>query len=260
MLLTLATHSFASSVKGREAMLELPKRAQEQFGLRGLTLSTAMLKGWSMPDLEQLRDEADRAHCPCLQLLEDAPLDFASPDEAKRRAAADRALLLGRAAHRLGCNALAIRVSGRDSEDVFDRVAAEVKAVMPPLERMELNLLIGPAKGFTDNPDRLTDLIKKIGGFRIGSLPDFAHAAGTGDAAGTLRKLAPYAGAMLATVEGFDAKGRHKGWDLPELIGAVRAVGFANPLAIHYVGRKSEADAVVEQARAQLQEAIDADE
>jgi len=259
MLLTLATHSFAATVTERSQMLALPRHAAERFGLRGLMLSTAMLKGWSMPELEQLRDAADKAHCPCLQLVEDEPLDFASPDEAKRQAAAERAMILGRAAHRLGCNAVAIRVSGGTSAAVFDRVAAEVKAVMPPLERMELNLLIGPSKGFTDDPDVLTDLIKKIGGFRIGSLPDFAHAAATGDAAGTLRKLAPYAGAMLASIEGFDESGAHKGPDLAGLVEAIRSVGFTNPLAIDYRG-KGDADAVIEQAQAMLQAAIDAGE
>ena len=106
--------------------------------------------------------------------------------------------------------------------------------------------------------DRLTDLLKRIGGFRIGSLRSFGHAAESGDLVEELRKLAPYAGAVHATVQGFDKKGRHEKFDLAEGVAAIRSVGFLNTLAIDYIGT-GDAVANIELARKALQKAIEAD-
>jgi hypothetical protein len=130
---------------------------------------------------------------------------------------------------------------------------------MPAVERMELNLLIAPNAGLTEDPDRLTELLKRIGGFRIGSLPDFGHAADTGDLVDALRKLAPYAGAVHATVQGFDADGAHCRYDLAQGVAAIRGVGFVNTLAIDYVGGGDAVDDI-ERAREILQRAIESDE
>ena len=90
-------------------------------------------------------------------------------------------------------------------------------------------------------------------------MPDFGHAADSGDLVDSLRKLAPYAGAVHATVQGFDKKGVHRSYDLAQCVAAIRSVGFLNTLAIDYVG---DGDAVenVERARVILQRAIESDD
>jgi hypothetical protein len=267
MLLTLATRSLARRVSanggggGKDplSILDLPDYAITHLQLRGMNLPASMLAGWSLQDLDKLRDRADKAGCPCLVLIEDSPLAFADPDPDTRATAADRVKRLAAAAQRLGCNALGLSFEGPDDDETFNLVATEVKKVMPHVERMELNVLLTPHDGLTSDPDRLTDLIKRIGGFRIGSLPSFGHAAATGDATGTLRKLAPYAGAVHATVQGFTSSGSHRGYDLAECVSAIRSVGFVNTLAIDYTGKGDPVDHI-EQARIVLQEAIEADD
>jgi hypothetical protein len=243
MLLTLATRSLAGQISStRESgsgptLLELPEFARGQLQLRGLNVPASMLAGWSLQEMDRLRDAADKAGCPCLVLIEDTPLSFGHADPARR---------------------LAIACEGPDTDEVLERVATETKTAMPAVERLELNVLIAPHEGLTFAPDRLTDLIKRIGGFRIGSLPNFGHAAATGDPVGTLRKLAPYAGAVHATIDGFNKKGNHSPYDLAECVTAIRSVGFVNTLAIDYAGKADPLD-VIERARVVLQEAIDAD-
>ncbi len=262
MLLTLATRSLASRISDSDkgdhphSMLDLPEYAIRHLCLRGLNVPASMLSGWSLHDLDQLRDHADKAGCPCLVLIEDTPLAFGAPRAAARAAAADRVKRLTIAAHRLSCNALAISCVGADTDEALDRVAGEVRAIMPDAERMEVNLLIAPHEGLTHSPARLTDLIKRIGGFRIGSLPSFGHAESTGDAVGTLRQLAPYAGAVLATIEGFKKDGTHVGCNLAECLSAIRSVGFLNNLALDYVG---DGDPIehIETARVALEKAIE---
>jgi sugar phosphate isomerase/epimerase len=205
-----------------------------------------------------LRDRADKAACPCLVLVEDAPLPFADGDPTKRHAAVERVRRLAVAANRLGCSAVAVRCEGPDDDSAFEATADQIKSLMPHVERMELNLLLSPSDGLTAATERLTSLIKRIGGFRIGSLPTFGAAAraGSGDPIETLRKLAPYAGCIHATIEGFSRKGEHKSFDLAKCVKAIRNVGFVNTLAIEYVGAGDPVPNI-EKARDILQNAID---
>lgn len=266
MLLTLCAGSLRSRMGkpagkgagGGMSMLDVPAFVVKELQLHGLNLPASMLAGWSPADLDRLRDAADKAACPCLVLLEDTPRPLGSTDDAEREAAAARIQRLAFAANRLGCNAIALKIDAPDTETAFDLAADQIRTILPSIERLELNVLLTPHQGLTAATERLTSLIKRIGGFRIGSLPSFgaAAAAGGGDPIEGLRKLAPYAGAIHATIEGFNKKGVHKSWDLAACVSAIRSVGFLNTLAIDYTG---DGDPVsgIEKARDVLQAAID---
>lgn len=262
MLLTLSTRSLARKVAANGdgfSMLEVPEFTMRQLKLRGLNVTASMLSGWSLEQLDRLRDRADKAACPCLVLIEDTPLPLAHSNEKKRASAVERVNRLGTAAHRLGCNALALMCDAKDTDEQFEIAADQIRDAMRSVERLELNVLLIPNEGLTQSPDRLTELIKRIGGFRIGSLPTFAHAASTGDPVEALRKLAPYAGAVHASVEKFGKGGAHAGYDLGECVHAIRSVGFVNTLAIDYLGT-ADPIANIEKAREQLEAAIEAEE
>lgn len=259
MILTLAVGSLARTwrkgAERRRQLLEVPQFTIRNLGLRGLNINASLLAGWGLEDLDALRDRADKAACPCLVLTEDIPQNFVrNPDQAK-----DRLQRLASAATRLGCNSLAISVESPDTDDAFEATAARLRETMPVVERVELNLLLAPHDGVTADPDRLTDLIKRVGGFRIGSLPSFGAAAKSKNPIAYLRKVAPYAGAIHATVTDFTRGGKQPGYDLGECVRAIRSVGFTNTLAIDYVGHDDPIP-VIEKARDILQEAIDAQE
>ena len=262
MLLTLSTRSLNQRLQstGGDALdiFDLPAFTSDHLLLRGLNIQASLLSGWGHGQLDKLRDRADKAACPCLVLVEDTPLPLLDPDEMQREGCKDRIRRLAAAAHRLGCNALALKCMGPDTDDAVDQFVNEMRTVMPSIERLELNVLLSPHEGLTNSPDRLTELIKRIGGFRIGSLPSFGHAAETGDAVGTLRKLAPYAGAIHATARKFNRKKNHVGFKLEECVGTIRNVGFVNTLAIDYVGDDDPIKSI-ELARQTLQAAIDAE-
>jgi len=265
MLLTLTTNSMKntwgrSSKAVKKGLLELPMLAIDQLALRGLNVYASSLAGWSVEELDMLRDRADKAACPCLVLFEDSPLDFSTSSRKAADQARDRVRRLSAAANRLGCNSLAVMIKAPDEDEAFEAAATRIRDAIAAVERMELNFLIAPHDGLTNDPDRLTGLIKRIGGFRIGSLPSFAHAASLGDHIGVLRKLAPYAGAIHASINGFTKAGKHQGYDLGECVKAIRAVGFTNTLAIEYLGKKKDPMSDIEQARDILQAAIDAED
>lgn len=263
ILLTLCAGSLRSRIQGKGEdhldLLDVPRFAIRELQLRGLNLPASMLTGWGLEELDALRDRADKAGCPCLVLFDDQSLPFASGKAAEREQARDRARRLAVAANRLGCNAVAFHCDAPDRDESLERIADEIRGVMPGIERLELNVLLAPGRGLTASPERLTDLIKRVGGFRIGSLPTFGDAAVTGDAPEALKKLAPYAGAIHATIEGFTKAGVHSGCKLEACVMAIRSVGFVNTLAIDYRGA-GDAVAAIDLARTQLQAAIDTEE
>lgn len=268
MLLTCNVASIASQIdpegrgKPRLRLEEVPRYVREELLLHGMNLSTDLLAGATRDSLVHLRERADKEGCSCLLLIEPDPQPFAADQEAAR-AAADRVRRVLEAAHLLGCNSAAISIAAPDTDEAFDIVASRMREAMERAERLELNLLLRPATGLTQTPERLTDLIKKIGGFRVGTLPDFQDAAASDDPQTYLRRLTPYASVVLAsTVEfgeptesaavdddkpgslddlaemlmGDHTPAPHLSYDLAPLIEAVGSVGFDGTLAIDYRG------------------------
>jgi sugar phosphate isomerase/epimerase len=216
----------------------------EELGLKGLNVNTSLLKGMGAKDLETLRDRADRARCPILVLVDEAALDFGPVNGVAARERVER---LGLAASKLGAPSVPVELGALPAEN-FDAYAANIKRALAALDRFDTHLLIRPGAGAAGDAQRIADLIKKIGGFRIGSMPTFAHAAGTKDPDDTLRRLSPYAQAMEASVKSFAKSGKHEAWDLGAYLECIRNVGYQNTLCIDYAA-KTDPIGNIERAR-----------
>lgn len=241
MLLTLSAKSLGPILEGKKPKLELfdlPKFTLEEFGLHGLNLQTRFLAGWSIEAIDRLRDQADKIGCPWLTLIEEQPQPLGTESEKSLDQALDRLDRVLRVAHRLGCAGVAIGIEHQkqDDEPALERVAERLKRILASAERLEMNLLLAPQAGLTSSPEHLTGLIRKVGGFRIGSLPDFEAASQSGDPSAYLRSLTPYASAVTAASTGFDAKGNHKAFDLSTCLEAIKSVGFEGTLSLEYRG------------------------
>lgn len=239
MILTLSVASVArllTSKKGGMTLDRLPETAHDVLGLRGLLIPTNVLTGISPADATALRDAADKSSCPCLVLVESEPQPFAAEDE-RVDGAMERMGRVLRVAQMLGCNSVGVSVEAPDTDDAFENASVALKMVLERADRLDINVLLAPHAGLTAEPDRLTDLIKKVGGFRIGTLPDFATAAESGDPEEYLRRVAPYAQAVRASSLAFDAEGEHQGFDLAACVSALQAVGFEQTLAVEYRGK-----------------------
>lgn len=205
MLLTLSARCIRPLVtpagRGKKAqldMLDLPRFARETLGLHGLALSTELLAGADRARLEAIRDRGDRAGCACLLLSEYDGQNFGSTNENVVGAASERTRRVIEAAHILGCSAASVRIEAPDDDAALARVANALRPVVERAEKLDMNLLLAPGKGLTSRPDRVTELLKKVGGFRIGTYPDFEVAAASSDPVQYLQRLTPYATAVCA--------------------------------------------------------------
>lgn len=206
MLLTLHTDSVASmlkpSRKGAQpklALLDLPAFARQTLDMFGLNITTDLLAGATRTQLERLRERADKERCSCLLLIEQEPLELAHESDDIGGAGVERVRRVINAATVLGCNAVAISVKSEDTDDFLDFTTDRFRQIVETADKLDMNVLISPAKGLTLKPERVTELIKKIGGFRVGTFPDFKAAIDSPDPAAYLRKLVPYAPVICAT-------------------------------------------------------------
>jgi len=213
MLLTLNANSVRSMLvpQGRRkkadlALRDLPAYTREELGLHGLNIPTDILAGAATRDaLTDLRERADKAGASILLLMESEALPMGAADEARAQAGVDRLLRVVQAASVLGCNSASVGVAteGAGDEAQFDRIAQRMKRVLERAERLEVNVLISPRPGLTETPEKITELIKKIGGFRVGTFPDFEAAVLSGDGPTYMRRLTPYASVVNASTRTF---------------------------------------------------------
>jgi sugar phosphate isomerase/epimerase len=245
-----------------DGLLGAPRVVREEFGLSGLHVASSLLKGADRTSLARFRDAADRAGCACLVLVE-PPLPLASTKARQGDKAEERVLRLVEAASLLGCNSLAVGVSGETGEEAFESAVDRLRVAAEAAEKRELNVLIAPTEGLTEDPARVAELIKRVGGFRIGTYPDFETASRAEDPATYLRRLAPYAWAVSASTLEFEEPTEkapadpaestgdeeldalvdmladppvHIPYDLEAMVGAIASVGYDGTLAIDYRG------------------------
>lgn len=251
MLLTLTATCLkpllTAKGKSRLDLADLPRFTHEVLGLGGLNLSTTLLAGADRARLETIRERADKASCACLLLIESEPQALGSSDE-DAKPAIQRMVKVVEAAHILGCSSASLRISGADSDSMIAGAAQNLRKVVERAEKLDINVLIMPNAGLTRTPERVGEIIKKVGGFRIGTFPDFQAAAASADPAAYLHRLTPYATAVSgSTVQFVPAKGKdspelppealvHKPYELKPLVAAIHAVGYDGPLALDYRG------------------------
>ena len=186
---------------------------------------------WIAPGGDPQR--ADKVGCACLLLVEREPLGLAGPWRPRRRRLIERGRRVP-APHVLGC-AIAVQVPAAESDKAADLVVEQVRRVS---ERRAAGP--EPAPVAVPRPDvhadRLTDLIKRIGGFRVGTyrFPGRRRA----EPRAYLRRLAPYAAAVCgATVKFVVSRGGGPGtqgtrgvedepYDLGPMVEAILSVGF----------------------------------
>lgn len=246
-------------------LMEVPRFARDILGVHGINLTTDLLAGMPKDRIEQLRDRADKARCACLMLIEHEPQKLGAANDAEALGAVERIRRVIRAANVLGCNAAAVKVVAADDEAALQRTGERFKECIKGLEKLDVNVLISPGPGLCSSPERIAELLKKVGGFRMGTFPDFQTAAAAKDPVAYLRRLAPYATVVSCSTVEFapdkpdkpekaskaaaaaaaaalaDPSGepvmKHVTYELKPLLDAITAVGFQGTLALDYRGK-----------------------
>ena len=234
MLLTLSVSSLIHQLDDPAdelTILGVPRYAQETLGLNGLQVQTSLLHGWELERFDTLRDAADKAACPCLVLVEDVPNGLGGEDDDQAEESIRRLSRVLQVANRLGCSSVVVPVEAVDDEDTFEILVERLRAVVQQAERMEINLLIEPRPGLTGAPERLTELIRGVGGFRIGSCPRFDTALSSDEPVAYLKSITPYASVVRTGVD-LPGSGAASADAFASCLEGIQLVGFDGTLAV----------------------------
>lgn len=207
MLFSLNINSVRDVLKKRGAKAlaieDAPRYIQEQTGLNAMTMATDLLAGASRDSLTRIRENGDRVGCACLLLSQTEPLALGDPRKKTGEDAVIRMTKVVEAASLLGCNSASLAITAKDTDETMTLVAQRMRQVLERADRLEIMVLIRPEKGLTEDAERLTELVKTIGGFRVGTMPDFESAVASGDPVHYLKRLTPYASVVNASTLGF---------------------------------------------------------
>lgn len=251
------------------SLSDLPAYTADTLGLTGLNVSTDLLAGADPKALENLRESADRRSISLLLLVESEPQPLASDRDGD--AGIERMGRVLRAARLLGCPSVAMAIKSPDDDEALESATLRAREIVESAEKLDINVLLMPCPGLTEKPERMTEVIKRIGGFRIGTFPDFQTASATKDGPLYIRRLAPYAQVICASTEKFSGvkaealddpaspAPSHPSYDLAALVKAAHTVGYDNTLSIDYRGPASGLEDVTMGLRASaaaLREAI----
>jgi L-ribulose-5-phosphate 3-epimerase len=199
--------------------------------------------------LDRLRKEAEAAGVELLLIMCDFEGDLASPDPRERRRAARRYRKWVDIAVELGCHS--IRVDVGSTRELADGEAAAhdgADGLQPLLDYNagELKILIENHGGASGNADWIVSLIELVGDPIVGTLPDFGSFPSDVDPYASLEKLMPYAVAVSAQSEDFDADGGDTRFDFGRMMEIVRASGYEGYIAVEFAGeRLSDRDGVL---------------
>jgi len=260
MLLAITSETLDSHLSGKKGkaitLEEAPRFAAERLGVHGMVLDSKYLAGWSLERLDTLRNCADQAQCPCLILRESRGV-VTTGDAASQAAAMQRVELVTRAAQRLGCSAVSFRVDGVKGSEQLEHAAKFLRRTMERVERIDVNLLLEHGSGDLEKPEALVEMVKRVGGFRVGTMPNFGREKSGKDSAAVLRQTAPYAAAVLATIPDSEQKDAES--EIESALARVRPcmealnlVGLHQVLALDYLG-EGEMERVCEAVKREVE-------
>lgn len=235
-IVSASTFRDAVGVGDPARLLDLPKRVSDELGLSGLAIPADLLAGAELERIDQLRERADKAACPCLLLYEPEPQPLGERGD-RAEAAMDRLQRVLIGAQRLGCSAAGFSIEGAATDQAMDHAVEHIKRLGERAERLDLHFLIRPHAGLTESPQRIAELTKQVGGFRIGALPDFQAAGATDDPRTYMKRLAPYAPFLFGASKRFDKAGEHVGYDLSACAHGLVDVGYDGTIVLDHRGR-----------------------
>lgn len=218
------------------------------LGIRGLELVNTFFPSPQYGYLKQLRKRSEDAGVQILLIMCDAEGSMAGPEKASRLLAAKNHRKWVDIAAVLGCHSIRCNTGAQEGDaDALDRCVESFSALLEYADASGINVLIENHWGLSSDPDWLTELMRRVGHPRFGTLPDFGNIPETTDRYDAVRKMMPYAKAVSAKCYDFDdATGDETKIDYAKMLGIVEAAGYHGWVGIEYEGeRLGERDGIL---------------
>ena len=232
--------------------LDFARVAREEYGCEGLEYVNQFWKDKATDQtyLKELKKRSSDYGLTNVLIMCDGEGELGNPDEAKRKQAVENHYKWVDAAKFLGCHSIRVNAYSTGTWEQQRDLAADGLARLTEYgSKMKINIIVENHGGLSSNGKWLTEVMKKVGNKRCGTLPDFGNFR-----LGNNQEYDRYVGVteMMAFAKGvsakshdFDEKGDEIHTDYYRMMKIVGDAGYTGFVGIEYEGSKlSEADGI----------------
>ena len=232
--------------------LDFARVAREDYGCEGLEYVNQFWKDKATDQtyLKELKKRSSDYGLTNVLIMCDGEGELGNPDETKRKQAVENHYKWVDAAKFLGCHSIRVNAYSTGTWEQQRDLAADGLARLTEYgSKMKINIIVENHGGLSSNGKWLTEVMKKVGNKRCGTLPDFGNFR-----LGNNQEYDRYVGVteMMAFAKGvsakshdFDDKGDETHTDYYKMMKIVGDAGYTSFVGIEYEGSKlSEPDGI----------------
>ncbi len=236
---------------GKLDNLDFAKITRETFGLTGVEYVNQFFKdkATDMDYLKQMKQRADDNGVTSVLIMCDGEGNLGDADAKKRMQAVENHYKWVDAAKFLGCHSIRVNAAGQGTAEEVAKAATEGLAKLSEYGKTQgMNVIVENHGGHSSNGEWLANVIKNTGMDNCGTLPDFGNFCITREEGNWrncleaydryqgVQELMPYAKAVSAKSNVFDADGWEKESDYKRILKTVKDAGYTGWIGVEYEG------------------------
>lgn len=245
--ISLAEWSLHRTIRDEKKMtnLDFPRVARREFGIDGVEYVNQfwMDKARDENYLKELLRICQGEGVTSVLIMCDGEGNLGDPDEGKRKQAVLNHHKWADAARFLGCHSIRVNAATGNVgsfEEQQARAADGLASLAAYCARLNLNCIVENHGGLSSNGQWLAGVMKRVDMKNCGTLPDFGNfrvsATENYDRYQGVRELMPYAKAVSAKTNDFDAAGNEIHTDYVKMMNIVLEFGYHGFVGIEYEG------------------------
>lgn len=239
--ISLAEWSLHKAIAAKQlAHLDFPKTARQDYGIDAIELVNQFFKDKAKDKahLTEFKQRADGEGVKILLIMCDDEGHLGDADEKKRQQAVENHYKWAEAAKFFGCHSIRVNAYSTGTPDEQrDRAADGLRRLAEFGGTLGLNVIVENHGGNSSRGDWLTSVIKQVNRPNCGILPDFGNFQDY-DRYQAVTEMMPFAKAVSAKANDFDAQGNCVETDYRRMLKIVLAAGYHGYLGIEYEGEK----------------------
>ena len=236
---------------GKLDNLDFAKTARETFGLGGIEYVNQFFKdkATDMDYLKQMKQRAADHDVKSLLIMVDREGNLGDTDAKKRAQAVENHHKWVDAAAFLGCHSIRVNAAGEGTAEEVGKAATEGLAELAKYGKSRgMSVIVENHGGYSSNGQWLADVIRNTQMDNCGTLPDFGNFCITREEGNWrncldaydryqgVKDLMPYAKAVSAKANYFDADGWEKESDYKRILKTVKDAGYTGWIGVEYEG------------------------
>ena len=240
--ISLAEYSLHRTVNGGKLKhLDVPQTIKREFDISALEYSNGMWQGAATDEkyVSALQRRCEDHGVRSLLIMVDREGNLGDPDQASRKEAVQNHRKWLEAAKTLGCHSIRVNAHSKGTFAEQQKLVADgLSRLSEAADPYELNVIVENHGGLSSNGKWLAGVMKMVGRDNCGTLPDFGNFDGYDRYVGT-KELMPWAKAVSAKTEDFDARGNEIHTDYFKMMKIVLDAGYRGYVGIEYNGKKT---------------------